>query len=94
MDAAHATAYKQQLETLRANLLAQIAEQRGGIASRAEVAAEVAARVADRVHDELADLGGQLAHDFLHANVKCKRRSEGVCHSASHDIDVLCDIDP
>ena len=40
MDAQHATAFKQKLETQRADLLAQIAQQRGGKASRAEVAAE------------------------------------------------------
>ena len=40
MNAQHATAFKHALETQRANLLAQIAQQRGGIASRADVAAE------------------------------------------------------
>ena len=40
MNAEHASAYKQKLEALRADLLAQIAEQRGGKLSRAEVAAE------------------------------------------------------
>jgi DnaK suppressor protein len=40
MDTPHATAFKQKLETQRADLLAQIAQQRGGITSRAEVAAE------------------------------------------------------
>jgi DnaK suppressor protein len=40
MDAQHATAFKQKLETQRTDLLAQIAQQRGGINSRAEVAAE------------------------------------------------------
>jgi DnaK suppressor protein len=40
MDAQHATAFKQKLEAQRADLLAQIAEQRGGKTSRAEVAAE------------------------------------------------------
>ena len=34
MDAQHATAFKQKLETQRAYLLAQIAKQRGGKASR------------------------------------------------------------
>jgi len=40
MDAQHVNAFKQQLETSRASLLAQISEQRGGKVSRAEVAAE------------------------------------------------------
>ena len=40
MDAQHATAFKQKLEAQRAELLAQIAQQRGGKASRADVAAE------------------------------------------------------
>ena len=40
MDTQHANAYKQKLESQRASLLAQIAQQRGGKASRAEVAAE------------------------------------------------------
>ena len=40
MDAQHATAFKQKLEHQRADLLTQISQQRGGKASRAEVAAE------------------------------------------------------
>ena len=36
----HTDAYRQQLETLRAQLLHQIAQQRGGTKSRAEVATE------------------------------------------------------
>jgi DnaK suppressor protein len=40
MNALHASAFKQKLETQRADLLAQIAQQRGGKTSRAEVAAE------------------------------------------------------
>ncbi len=40
MNTQHATAFKQKLEHQRAELLAQIAEQRGGKASRVEVAAE------------------------------------------------------
>jgi DnaK suppressor protein len=40
MDAQHATTFKQKLEHQRADLLTQIAQQRGGKASRAEVAAE------------------------------------------------------
>lgn len=47
MDAQHATAFKQKLEHQRANLLAQIAQQRGGQTSRAEVAAEHFARHED-----------------------------------------------
>ena len=47
MDAQHATAFKQKLETQRTHLLAQIAEQRGGQTSRAEVAAEHFARHED-----------------------------------------------
>ena len=47
MDAQHATAFKQKLETQRANLLAQIAQQRGGKTSRFEVAAEHFARHED-----------------------------------------------
>ena len=40
MDSQHATAFKQKLETLRTNLLAHIAQQRGGKTNRAELAAE------------------------------------------------------
>jgi DnaK suppressor protein len=40
MNTQHATAFQHALETQRADLLAQIAQQRGGIASRADVAAE------------------------------------------------------
>ena len=40
MDASHANTFKQALETLRTNLLTQIAEQRGGTIGRAEVATE------------------------------------------------------
>lgn len=40
MDTSHLAPFKQQLETLRAALLDQIAQQRGGTKSRAEVAAE------------------------------------------------------
>jgi DnaK suppressor protein len=40
MDTLHATAFKQKLEHQRADLLAQIAQQRGGQTSRAEVTAE------------------------------------------------------
>ena len=39
MDAHHATAFKQKLEHQRADLLAQMAQQRGGQTSRVEVAA-------------------------------------------------------
>ena len=47
MDTQHATAFQQKLETQRTSLLAQIAEQRGGKTSRAEVAAEHFARHED-----------------------------------------------
>jgi DnaK suppressor protein len=47
MDAQHANAFQQTLETQRTNLLAQIAQQRGGQTSRAEVAAEHFARHED-----------------------------------------------
>ena len=47
MDAPHATAFQHKLETQRASLLAQIAAQRGGQTSRAEVAAEHFARHED-----------------------------------------------
>jgi DnaK suppressor protein len=47
MDTQHATAFQQKLETQRASLLAQIAAQRGGQTSRAEVAAEHFARHED-----------------------------------------------
>jgi DnaK suppressor protein len=40
MDASHLDTFKRELETLRAELLAQIAQQRGGVQSRADVAAE------------------------------------------------------
>lgn len=40
MNKNHTTAYQQQLQDLRTALLAQIAEQRGGTVSRAEVAAD------------------------------------------------------
>jgi len=40
MDAAHTKAFQQKLEGQRADLLAQIAQQRGGTASRADMAAE------------------------------------------------------
>jgi len=40
MDKQHASPYQQQLLGLRAALLAQIAEQRGGVVSRAEVASD------------------------------------------------------
>ena len=47
MNAQQATAFKQKLEHQRADLLAQIAQQRGGKTSRAEVAAEHFARSED-----------------------------------------------
>ena len=47
MDAQHANAFQQKLEAQRASLLAQIAAQRGGKTSRAEVAAEHFARHED-----------------------------------------------
>lgn len=40
MNTQHASPYQQQLLDMRAALLAQIAEQRGGVVSRAEVAAD------------------------------------------------------
>lgn len=40
MNKQHISAYQQQLAEMRASLLAQIAEQRGGVVGRAEVAAE------------------------------------------------------
>jgi len=40
MNKQHISAYQQQLAEMRAALLAQIAEQRGGVIGRAEVAAE------------------------------------------------------
>jgi DnaK suppressor protein len=58
MDAQHAAAFKQKLETHRATLLAQIAEQRGGTASRAEVAAEHFA------HNEDSDAQVNTARDL------------------------------
>lgn len=58
MDAPHTTAFKRQLETQRADLLAQIAQQRGGIASRAEVAAEHFA------HNEDSDAKVNTARDL------------------------------
>jgi DnaK suppressor protein len=47
MDAEHATVFKQKLEAQRTHLLEQIAAQRGGQNSRAEVAAEHFARHED-----------------------------------------------
>jgi len=58
MDAHHALAFKQKLEKQRADLLAQIAEQRGGKASRAEVAAEHFA------HSEDSDAQVNTARDL------------------------------
>ena len=58
MDAQHATAFKQKLEHQRAELLAQIAEQRGGKTSRAEVAAEHFA------HSEDSDAQVNTARDL------------------------------
>lgn len=40
MNKQHFSAYQQQLELMRSALLAQIAEQRGGVVGRAEVAAD------------------------------------------------------
>ena len=40
MNSQHISTYQQQLTALRASLLAQIAEQRGGVVSRVEVAAD------------------------------------------------------
>ena len=40
MDKQHTSPYQQQLIEMRASLLAQIAEQRGGVVSRVEVAAD------------------------------------------------------
>ncbi|MGB2880385.1 MAG: TraR/DksA family transcriptional regulator, partial [Rhodoferax sp.] len=40
MNSQHISTYQQQLAALRASLLAQIAEQRGGVVSRVEVAAD------------------------------------------------------
>lgn len=47
MDTPHATAFKQKLEHQRAELLAQIAQQRGGKTSRADMAAEHFAHTED-----------------------------------------------
>jgi DnaK suppressor protein len=58
MDVQHATAFKQKLEHQRAALLAQIAEQRGGKTSRAEVAAEHFA------HSEDSDAQVNTARDL------------------------------
>jgi DnaK suppressor protein len=58
MDAQHATAFKQKLEAQRADLLVQIAEQRGGKTSRAEVAAEHFA------HNEDSDAQVNTARDL------------------------------
>jgi DnaK suppressor protein len=58
MDVQHATAFKQKLEAQRANLLAQIAQQRGGKASRVEVAAEHFA------HNEDSDAQVNTARDL------------------------------
>jgi DnaK suppressor protein len=58
MDAQHATAFKHMLEALRTNLLNQIAEQRGGKASRADVAAEHFA------HSEDSDAQVRTARDL------------------------------
>ena len=40
MDSQQATPYRQQLQAMQAALLAQIAEQRGGVVGRAQVAAD------------------------------------------------------
>ena len=58
MNAPHALAHKQQLEKMRAELLAQIAEQRGGKLSRADVAAEHFA------HSEDSDAQVNTARDL------------------------------
>jgi DnaK suppressor protein len=58
MNAQHATAFKQKLEAQRADLLAQIAQQRGGVTSRAEVAAEHFA------HSEDSDAQVNTARDL------------------------------
>ena len=58
MDAQHATAFKEKLEHQRAELLAQIAQQRGGKASRADVAAEHFA------HNEDSDAQVNTARDI------------------------------
>jgi DnaK suppressor protein len=58
MDAQHATAFKQKLEHQRAELLAQIEQQRGGKTSRAEVAAEHFA------HNEDSDAQVNTARDL------------------------------
>jgi DnaK suppressor protein len=58
MDAQHATAFKQKLEHQRADLLAQIAQQRGGTASRADMAAEHFA------HNEDSDAQVSTARDL------------------------------
>ena len=47
MNAQHASAYKHKLEALRADVLALIAEQRGGTKSRVDVAVEHFARSED-----------------------------------------------
>jgi DnaK suppressor protein len=58
MNTQHATAFKQKLEHQRAELLAQIAQQRGGKASRVEVAAEHFA------HNEDSDAQVNTARDL------------------------------
>jgi DnaK suppressor protein len=58
MDARHTTAFKQKLEHQRADLLTQIAQQRGGKASRAEVAADHFA------HNEDSDAQVNTARDL------------------------------
>ena len=58
MDVQHAAAFKQKLERQRAELLAQMAQQRGGKASRAEVAA------AHFTHHEDSDAQVNKARDL------------------------------
>ena len=58
MDAAHTKVFQQKLEGQRADLLAQIAQQRGGTASRADMAAEHFA------HNEDSDAQVSTARDL------------------------------
>ena len=58
MNAQHALAHQQKLEAMRAALLAQIAQQRGGQISRADVAAEHFA------HSEDSDAQVNTARDL------------------------------
>ncbi|WP_236657910.1 TraR/DksA family transcriptional regulator [Limnohabitans sp. TS-CS-82] len=83
MDQTETTRIKRMLETLRANVLARIAEQRGGLHSRAEVAAEQFAPTQDShaqtitEHDIALALSEHETQELTHIDDALQRLAAG-----------------